>query len=46
MSAIQLDREYGINRVYLTAEFRGIVSITQNYDFTSNLINGGLLMEF
>lgn len=46
MSGILLDREYGINRIYLTAEYRGIVAITQNYDFTSDLINGGLLMEF
>ena len=46
MSGIMLDREYGINRIYLTAEYRGIVAITQNYDFTSDLINGGILMEF
>ena len=46
MSSIQLDREYGINRVYLTVEYRGIVALTQNYDFSSDLINGGLLMEF
>lgn len=46
MSGIQLDREYGINRVYLTAEYRGIVGLSSNYDFTSTLINGGLLMEF
>jgi len=45
-ASIQLDREYGINRVYLTVEYRGIVAITQNYDFSSDLINGGLLMEF
>lgn len=46
MSAIQLDREYGINRVYLTAEYRRILALTQNYDFSSDLVNGGLLMEF
>ncbi len=43
---IQLDREYGINRVYLTVEYRTIVAITQRYDFTSDLINAGFLMEF
>lgn len=42
----QLDREYGINRVYLTAEYRQIISITQTYDFTSDLVNAGFLMEF
>lgn len=46
ISRIQLDREYGINRVYLTAEYRTIVAITQTYDFSSDLINGGFLMEF
>jgi len=46
LARIQLDREYGINRVYLTMEYRGIVAITQKYDFTSDLINGGFLMEF
>lgn len=46
MSGIQLDREYGINRIYLTAEYRGIVGLSDNYDFSSDLINGGLLMEF
>lgn len=46
LSRIQLDREYGINRVYLTAEYRGIVGLSENYDFSSDLINGGFLMEF
>jgi hypothetical protein len=46
MSRIQLDREYGINRVYLVAEFRGMIAITQRYDFTSDMIDAGLLMEF
>ncbi len=46
MSTIQLDREYGINRVFLTAEYRQIIALTQTYDFSSALVNGGLLMEF
>jgi hypothetical protein len=46
LSRIQLDREYGINAVYLTAEFRQIVAITQRYDFTSSLVNAGFLMEY
>jgi len=46
LSRVQLDREYGINSVYLLAEFRAIVAITQRYDFSSTLINGGFLMEF
>lgn len=46
LSRAQLDREYGINRVYLTAEYRQIIAITQTYDFTSDLVNAGFLMEF
>lgn len=46
VSMIQLDREYGINHVYLTGEFRSIIGLSNKFDFSSNLINGGLLMEF
>ncbi len=45
-SRVQLDREYGINSVCLTAEFRAIVAFSDKYDFTANLMNGGFLMEF
>ncbi|MGE0526974.1 MAG: hypothetical protein AB7G93_04115 [Bdellovibrionales bacterium] len=46
LSRVQLDREYGINAVYLTVEYRGIVSFSQNYDFSSDLFNAGFLMEY
>lgn len=46
LSRIMLDREYGINRVYLTGEYRAIIGLSQNYDFTSDFINGGIMMEF
>lgn len=46
VSMIQLDREYGINSVYLTGEFRNVIGLSNRFDFSSNLINGGLLMEF
>lgn len=45
ISRIQLDREYGINSVYLTVEYRGIVSIMRNFDFTANFLTAGFLME-
>ncbi|MGE3760243.1 MAG: hypothetical protein AB7H97_20930 [Pseudobdellovibrionaceae bacterium] len=45
-SAISLDREYGINRVYLTAEYRPIFPLSERYDFTGNMIDAGFLMEF
>lgn len=46
LSRIQLDREYGINRVYLTLEYRGIVALSDKFDFSSDMFNGGFLMEF
>lgn len=42
---MQLDREYGVNGVFLTAELRSIIGFG-NFDFSSNVINGGLTVEF
>ncbi|NCN40801.1 hypothetical protein GW916_06070 [bacterium] len=42
----QLDREYGINRIYLVGEYRNVIGLSEKYDFSSDLINGGFLMEF
>ena len=44
-SMLDLDREYGINGIFLTLEFRKIIGFT-NYDFTSDVINGGMTFEF
>lgn len=41
-----LDREYGINHVYLTAEYREIIGLDDTYDFSSRVIGGGIMMEF
>ncbi len=41
-----LDREYGVNHVYLTAEYREILGLNETYDFTSRVISGGIMMEF
>ena len=46
LSRIRLDAEYGINAVYLTAEYRRIQAITTRFDFTSDFINAGFLMEY
>lgn len=46
ISRAQLDREYGINRIYLVGEYRTIIGLSDKFDFTSDLINGGFLMEF
>lgn len=41
-----LDREYGVNHVYVTAEYREIIGLNKTYDFTSRVISAGLLLEF
>lgn len=46
LSLLELDREYGINGLYLTGEFRQIVNMGSDYDFTSSTINAGILAEF
>ncbi len=46
MSRIQLDREYGINACYLALEYRRFQAITTRYDFTSDYINAGILVEY
>lgn len=46
ISAFNLDAEYGINAVYLVAEYRNIVSLGGKFDLSSDLINAGFLMEF
>jgi hypothetical protein len=46
ISKIQLDREYGINAVYLTAEYRRFAGLSNNFDFSSDFANAGFLMEY
>lgn len=45
VSMLEMDREYSINSVYLTAEYRQYVGFG-NFDFTSEVINGGMTVEF
>lgn len=42
----ELDREYGVNHVYLTAEFKEFVGLDKRYDFSSRVIGGGIMMDF
>ena len=46
LSRIALDREYGIHAMYLIAEYRRTQTLSPHYDFSSNFLNAGLLMEF
>ena len=45
-SAINLDREYGINGMYFSAEFRTYINVGSELDFSANMINVGLVTEF
>lgn len=45
-SFLDLDREYGINTVYLTAEFRRYIGLSSKFDFTGNAITGGISAEY
>ncbi len=45
-SVVELDRDYGINSVYLVGEFRNYFHITGSYDFSGSFINGGLAFDF
>lgn len=45
VSMLELDREYSINNVFFTAEFRQYIGFG-NFDFSSDLINGGVTLEF
>lgn len=42
----QLDNDYGINHVWLTGEYRRFQNLGSAFDFSSNVINGGIMVEF
>jgi hypothetical protein len=46
LAILGLDREYGINDIYFTAEIRQILNVGSKYDFTATAFNGGFLLEF
>jgi hypothetical protein len=46
LTRVQLDREYGIHAIYLTAEYRKVFALSQHYDFSADFINGGFLVEY
>ncbi len=45
-SRIDLDREYGVNALYLTLEFRQYIALKKRLDFSSRMFVGGLAFEF
>ena len=43
---VDLDREYGINAVSLIFEYRNYIALSDKFDFSSDFIGGGLLVEY
>ncbi|MCB0349840.1 MAG: hypothetical protein KDD38_01575 [Bdellovibrionales bacterium] len=45
-SFLDLDREYGINAVYLTFEYRNYISLSDKFDFSGEALTGGITAEY
>lgn len=45
-SFLDLDREYGINAIYLTLEYRNYIGLSSKFDFTGEAISGGITAEY
>lgn len=41
-----LDREYGINKIYLNLEFRSVIGLQDKLDLSSDYANVGFLVEY
>lgn len=44
--SFNLDREYGINSLWIILEFRAMIALSDKFDFSSNVINAGIHAEF
>lgn len=42
----EVDRQYGINHMWLTAEYRRLESMGGDFDFSDDVINAGIMVEF
>jgi hypothetical protein len=45
-SFLDLDREYGINAMYISFEYRSYIALSEKYDFSGDAMNGGITVEF
>ncbi|MCB9027200.1 MAG: hypothetical protein H6625_12835 [Bdellovibrionaceae bacterium] len=45
-AARALDRDYGINKTLLAFEYRQILGLSEKFDFTGEIINAGLMIEY
>lgn len=45
-SFLDLDREYGINRIGIALEFRDYIALSSKFDFSGTAITGGISAEY
>jgi hypothetical protein len=43
---IELDEDHGVNHLWLTAEFRSITSLKEDFDISNDVISAGFFFEF
>lgn len=43
---LDLDREYGINSMWLTVEYKNYIALSDKFDFSSDFIGGGLYLVY
>lgn len=43
---VDLDREYGINAVHLILEYKNYIALSDKFDFSSDFVGGGVLVEY
>lgn len=46
LGMIRIDQEYGINNMYLSAEYRIVTHVAGSFDFSANYFTGGILVDF
>ncbi|OQW54419.1 MAG: hypothetical protein A4S09_05950 [Proteobacteria bacterium SG_bin7] len=46
LGMIRIDQEYGINNMYISAEYRIVTHVAGVFDFSNNYFNAGVLVEF
>lgn len=42
----EMDREYGVNHIWLVAEYQQIIGLSTKFDFSNQYFSGGVLVEF
>ena len=45
-SYVAMKRDYGVDHLWFVADFKAILGLNRQFDFTSQIINAGFLVEF